>query len=416
MHARPKTVYALSFVLLGFALLYSIHWSYAEWQRSSYALGLGGSAVFLFLAFVPGVLAIVYHMVTVTQRRQQNIIAVDKYYVWRNTTRSMKRKHQEGIDRGEDPLKEYGPVSANVATILLVAVFLFVAIVATYTKWHGNALQGIVYAGLGAYISVLYYMVARLYASALSSRFLMSSAIGSASAVAMGWVFASGGLGILGLSTKTWGMTTVLFLTGLFHKWAIDALRRRARQLFGQPEPETVELSLNAVEGVDDVHADLLNEYGVTTVQGLATAEPGELCDRTLLPLDRIADWIDQAILITHLKKNITQARALGIRGAVDLVRIYEQAQADPNGGMPKLLDDLAKRCGDIPRAAIDAIADRLRNDYQVSLVDELRQGAPDTVADVPAVVGKVVTELKTNYTFFGGQPPSEVKLDIRSR
>lgn len=410
MHARPRLVYALSFLLLGFALLYSIHWSYADWRRSSYAFGLGGGAIFLFLAFVPGILAIVYHLVTVTQRRQQNIAAVDKYYKWRNETRSVKREHQKGLDRGEDPLKDYGPVSANVATILLVAVFLFVAIVATYTTWNGNALQGIVYAGLGAYVSVLYYMVARLYASALSSRFLMSSAIGSASSLAMGWVFAAGGLGILGVDAKTWGVTTVLFLTGLFHRWAFDALRRRARKLFGQPEPETVELPLNSVEGVDDVHADLLNEYGVTTVQGLATAEPGELCDRTLLPLDRIGDWIDQAILITHLKKNITQARDLGIRGAIDLVKIYENVTT--NAAMGTLLDELATRCK-VPRAAIDAIAHRLSHDYQVALVEEMREGVAEPTSDV---VGKVVKELKTNYTFFGGQPPSEVKLDIRAR
>jgi heme exporter protein D len=176
MEARPKLVYTLSFLLLGFALLYSIDGTKLTWKFWQYRVSLGGSAVFLFLAFVPGVLAIVYHLVTVTQRRNQNIKMVQEYYKWRNETRPTKRPHQIAIDRGVDPLEGYGPVSANSATILLVAVFLFIAIVTTYTKWTGTPLQGIVYAGLGAYISVLYYTVARLYASALSSRFLIAAA------------------------------------------------------------------------------------------------------------------------------------------------------------------------------------------------------------------------------------------------
>jgi hypothetical protein len=173
-------------------------------------------------------------------------------------------------------------------------------------------------------------------------------------------------------------------------------------------------MPLNTVTGVDDVHADLLNEYGVTTMQGLATAEPGELCDRTLLPLDRIADWIDQAILIEYLKKNITKARELDIRSAIDVVKIHEKAQADANGVMSKLFDELATRCS-VPRGAIDAMAARLSDDYQVGLVYALREGK-EMNAPAPAVVGQVVNELKTNYTFLAGTPPSEVRLDIRSR
>lgn len=414
MEARPKLVYFLSSLLLAFALLYAADWSIAVAPFPTLTLGLGGSAVFLFLAFVPGVLAIVYHLVTVTQRRQQNIVIVNEYYKWRNGRTSAQREHQKAIDRGDDPLKDYGPVSANTATLLLTAVFLFVAIVASDPAWRGKPLQGIVYAGLGAYVSILYYMVGRLYASALSSRFLMSSAVGSASAVVMGWFFASTGFGVLEISAGSFALETVLFLTGLFHKWAFDALRRRARKLFGQAEPETAEMPLNAVEGVDDVHADLLSEYGVTTVQGLATAEPGELCDRTLLPLDRLADWIDQAILLVHLKKNIMHARALDIRGANDIVKIYKSAQANPSGSMATLLDEVAKRC-DVPRGAIDAMAERMRDDYQVGLVHALRQGEALT-PQLSTVVGQVVHELKTNYTFIGGQPPTQVKLDIQSK
>lgn len=378
---RALTAYALSFLLLAFAVVYSIDWSVTEWKFWTYRVTLGAPALFIFLALVPGILAIVYHFVTVVQRREQNKKAVKAYYLWLD---GRNRAHQQGLRRVEDVTKS--PISANAATILLVSVFLFVAVTAAYNQWWTGGLRGVVYAGLGAYVAVLYFMTSRLYASALSSRFLMASAIGSASAIVMGWVFAMIGISVFEANAKSFNFSAVLFLTGLFHKWAFDALRRRARKLFGQPEPETVELPINSIQGVDDVHADLLTEYGVSTVQHLATAEPGELCDRTLLPLDRITEWMDQAILILSLNKSIVPARSLGIRGATDLILIYNQAVADSTGPMAKLLDSLGEKIT-MPRASIDAIAQRLRDDYTVGLVYALRQGRelPKAVADTLA-------------------------------
>src|ERR1051325_4367763 len=452
MQLREKLAYALSSLLLLFPLLYSIDWYLRDWRISRYHITLGASEGFLFLAFVPGVLAVVYHLVTVRERRDQNIKDVDQYFIWlaghkpkreqqvvadrvKSTTKGPvsakaatllltavvlfvaiiaahkpKREQQVVADRVKSTTK--GPVSANAATLLLTAVFLFVAIIAGYTPgWKETTSAGIVYAGLGAYSSVLYYMVARLYASALSSRFLMSSAIGSASAVVMGWVFASIGLSVLGVDPKSFNLASVLFLTGLFHKWAFDALRRRARKLFGQPDPETIELPLDIIEGIDDVHADLLSEYGVSTVQHLATAEPGELCERTLLPLDRITDWIDQATLVCYLRKNILQARTLGIRGALDLVMTYDLALLEPAGAMSKLLDALAEKAS-TPRAALDSIAIRLRGDYSVALLYALQEGkeyAPAATTD--AVMPNLVRELSTNYDFVNGQATTQFEI-----
>lgn len=410
MTIRERLAYALSSLLLLFPLLYAIEWKLVDWKLWKYQISLGASEGFLFLAFVPGVVAVVYHLVTVRERREQNLADVKLYYAWLDG-RKAKRAHQ-GPDRV--PPASKGPVSANAATLLLTAVFLFVAIIAAYTKWSGTASAGIVYAGLGAYTSILYFMVARLYASALSSRFLMASAIGSASAVVMGWIFASIGVSVLAIDVKSFNVSTVLFLTGLFHKWAFDALRRRARKLFGQPEPETVELPIDAIEGIDDVHADLLSEYGVSTVQHLATAEPGELCERTLLPLDRITDWVDQAILVTYLKKQILSARALGIRGALDLVGIYEKAAVEPAGPMSKLLDSLAEKAS-MPRAAIDAIASKLRSDYTVGLLYAVQEGKEyETPSASDQFVPIVARELSAKYDFVKGEEATQYKITLR--
>jgi hypothetical protein len=408
MKSKAKHVYVLAFLLLAFPVLYSIDWKVTHWKLWTYRLTLGAPAGFIFLALVPGVLAIVYHLVTVVQRRKQNHAAVDAYYEW---LESRSRGHQKGLKRIADVTP--GPVSANAATIMLVAVFLFVAIIAGYTHWDGG-LRGIVYSGLGAYVAVLYFMTSRLYASALSSRFLMSSAIGSASAIVMGWVFGRIGASVFGADANSLNLSMVLFLTGLFHKWAFDALRRRARKLFGQPDPETVELPINTIEGVDDVHADLLSEYGVSTVQHLATAEPGELCERTLLPLDRIAEWMDQAILVTSFNKNIVASRALGIRGAIDLVLIYDQASAEsPAGPMSKLLDSLGEKIT-MPRASIDAIAKKFRDDYTVGLIYALREGRDLPKVAAETLVPGVAKELAAHYDFVSGTPPAAVKMEIK--
>lgn len=411
MKIREKMAYAWSSLLLLFPLLYAIEWKLVDWKLWQYQITLGATEAFLFLAFVPGVVAVVYHLVTVRDRRDQNRADVELYYAWLDG-RKARRGHQ-GPERVKATSK--GPVSANAATLLLTAVFLFVAVVAAYvTGWRNKPSAGIVYAGLGAYTSVLYFMVARIYASALSSRFLMSSAIGSASAVVMGWVFASIGVSLMGINVTGFNAMAVLFMTGLFHKWAFDALRRRARKLFGQPEPESFELPLDSIEGIDDVHADLLTEYGVTTVQHLATAEPGELCERTLLPLDRITDWIDQAILVTYLKKQILSARALGIRGALDLVQIYEKAAVEPSGPMSKLLDSLAEKAS-MPRAAVDAIAIRLRGDYSVGLVFAVQEGKEyETPSASDQFVPIVARELSAKYDFVKGEEATQYKITLR--
>jgi hypothetical protein len=381
-----------------------------DWKFWNYHVTLGASAAFIFLAFVPGILAVVYHLVTVGERREQNKADVKLYFDWL-AARAAKRPHQQ--TKRVDPYT-VGPVSANAASLLLTAVFLFVAIIAAYANWRSTPLMGVVYAGLGAYSSILYFMVARLYASALSSRFLMSSAIGSASAVVMGWVFASIGLSVFAIDDKSFNLATVLFLTGLFHKWAFDALRRRARKLFGQPDPTTVELPLDIIEGVDDVHADLLTEYGVSTVQHLASAEPGELCERTLLPLDRVVGWIDQAILVMYFKTNIIAARGVEIRGAIDLVLTYDRALLDLQGATSKLLDTLAEKTS-IPRAGIETLAAKLRSDYTVGLLYALQEGKEYVaVSSTDQVVPIIAKELSTHYDFVNG--PATTQFVIQRR
>lgn len=341
---------------------------------------LQASGFFFSLGLLPGAIGIVYHIVTATGRRSKGRETIQLYYTFRNSR--PEARAQEKISSRMAQESSTDPLGAIAASLFLTGIFLLIAVFAGFeaSEQKGsaayNGVIGMMYAGIGAYVAVLYYMVARLYANALSSRFMMTSALRTASAVAIGWVF-----GIVGVtmfagvpasgdnaSKEALGSHAVLFMVGLFHNMAIESLRKRASKLFGSPEQEE-DLPVTLVDGIDDTTSDLLTEYGVSSIQHLSTSEPGDLCDRTLLPLDRILDWIDQALLIRYLRRNINAARGIGIRGAINLALVHAANDT-------KLLTSIGDKVN-MPVAAIDNIGRELRADYMVALIYELQQGKP---------------------------------------
>jgi hypothetical protein len=341
---------------------------------------LDATGFFFSLGVLPGAIAILYHLLLANTRRAHGREMLQQYYAFRNS-RTYARVQDRAEVRAEG--EENGPTGAIAAALFLTGIFLLIAVFAGYEASEqkgaaANGVQGMMYAGLGSYVAVLYYMVARLYANALSSRFIVTSALRTSSAVALGWVFGIVGVtafvgeptaGAGGQGTAALAGNAVLFLVGLFHNMAIDSLRSRARKLFGSTAIDSDEVAITAVEGIDDTTAELLAEHGVATIQHLATTEPGDLCDRTILPLDRVVDWIDQALLIRYVKTNINMARGLGIRSATDLALVHMRNDT-------ALMNSLAEKSG-MPAAAIDHIARELRDNYLVALIYELQQGVP---------------------------------------
>ena len=358
---------------------------------------LQATAFFFSLGLLPGAIGICFHIVTAATRRQKGHEAIHQYYAFR-ASRDQARKQERAVSTVDQTSSD--PLGAISASLFLTGIFLLIAIFAGFEASDQrsaayNGVQGMMYAGLGAYVAVLYYMVGRLYANALSSRFLLTSALRTASAVVIGWVFGIVGVAALvepgnagTTSTGALASNGVLFLIGLFHNSAIDMMRTRAMRIFGRAEQDDDGVALTSIEGIDVTTADLLAEYGVGSVQHLATAEPGELCDRTLLPLDRIVDWIDQAMLVRYLRKNIVTARALGMRGAINLAIVHMRTDGRPDSDETKLLTSLAEKVG-LPFAAIDTIGREMRNEYMVGLIYELQQGRPfpalPTAANAPA-------------------------------
>jgi len=403
------------FVVLTMSIVFAImpFLFVTKFEAGGYKINdLQATAFFFSLGLLPGAIGICFHIVTAATRRQKGHEAIHQYYAFR-AGRDQARKQERAVSSVDQTNAD--PLGAISASLFLTGIFLLIAIFAGFEAGEQraiaayNGVQGMMYAGLGAYVAVLYYMVGRLYANALSSRFLLTSALRTASAVVIGWVF--GLVGITALvepvaagttSTGALASNGVLFLIGLFHNSAIDMMRTRAMRIFGKAQEEDDGVALTSIEGIDVTTADLLAEYGVGTVQHLATAEPGELCDRTLLPLDRIVDWIDQAMLIRYLRKNIVTARALGIRGAINLAIVHMRTDGRPESDESKLLTSLAEKVG-IPFAAIDTIGREMRNEYMVGLIYELQQGRPfpamTTAAGTPAPAPAASTAPKVPIT-----------------
>ena len=261
-----------------------------------------------------------------------------------------------------------------------------------------KAMNGFIFAALGAFVSVMWRMIKRINSNALTARFLFTAALRSAIAMMIG--LAAGQFDLFGFLNPNGPRETVLFLTGLFTDWALDALRSRAKTVFDPTSNQTVDqLPLNMVDGLDDGVIDILDEIGIWDIQHLATCEPGELTLRTLYPFNRVADWIDQAVLINYFRRNIPAARDLGIRGAIDLMLVYSYIvegkkpgtinSAPPPDPPPpdtpppadtsyavrasRTLDELATR-SKISRDALEMICVNLWLDYTVEQLYRFRQ------------------------------------------
>jgi hypothetical protein len=254
------------------------------------------------------------------------------------TSRQRDIKHMESLHR---PTWN----EAIAAALLLTGVFFIVA-----SAEGKEDFNGLVFAGYGAYTSTLWLMLVRLNANALSPRFLLNSALKASIAMLIGFMVSTSGLLEPPGNVKFLGF---YFLIGLFHSWAMKALKRTAMVTFGVTQTSAADLPVQLLEGVDDGAVDVLEELGVTSMQHLATMHGPEACGRSLYPRNRVLDWIDQSILAMHTNGRINDLRALGIRSAYALITIANHSvqwcgdRRTPLGdGAYELFEDAARRLG----------------------------------------------------------------------
>jgi hypothetical protein len=325
--------------------------------------------IFFGLATLPGLIGLVNYISSQRTR----------YELQKDALRQLQ--HDSSNPEMTDPSKfEPTLVSWLTGSLLLTGVFMIVAVLARFADRGTLQIDGIVYAGYGAYVATLWFMLGRLNAHALSPRFLVNSAIKAAIAILIGFI-ASTSLdffkpapagGAAGTVTST---HMLLFMVGFFHDWALGYIRKKAVEVFQANQNAATELPVGMIEGVDDAAADLLDEMGISSVQHLATQNPLELSMRSLYPIKRVIDWVDQALLTLYFHEKIVAARELGIRGVAEFVAIYMHASGLLEGSQKEaqeLMTALAQKLG-MSEAALYLMADACRHDDAVKFVYNLR-------------------------------------------
>lgn len=278
------------------------------------------------------------------------------------------------------------------------APFTYLPVLPVSDAPSSEGLRGLVFAGYGVFVYTLISIIRRIQAAALSSEFLLSTAMRAVVMMTIG--FTAGEVGFFTDVGTPAQALLVYFSLGAFPNWGYDALRTKAKGLLKPRHAGEEQLPLEMVDGLDAPLVDRLEELGISDVQHLATSDPVDLTLYTLFPLHRIVDWIDQAILITYLRDKVSVARQLGLRGAIDMRSAYLQAMqpalplrrpdgpasplgmetdaqlvlpvpSDPSTRARTVLQELAIR-GGLGIQSVYVMGDSLANDFHVLLLANL--------------------------------------------
>jgi hypothetical protein len=197
--------------------------------------------------------------------------------------------------------------------------------------------QPLTYAFLGAYFFSL---------QMLFRRYVRKDLRGSAYvAVAMRIILAVIGTGVAvvavqllnpGVSERS--LLIVGFTIGVFPKVALQIVQTAFRQATGLVvKGLRTESPLSALDGLTVWHEARLEEEDIENVPNMATADIVELFLSTRIPPNRLIDWVDQAILFTHLSPGRDekdrssrkleehprgQLRSIGVRTATSFVEL----------------------------------------------------------------------------------------------
>jgi hypothetical protein len=172
----------------------------------------------------------------------------------------------------------------------------------------------------------------------------------------------------------------IAFLTGIVPDTALYRLREFSRAALGswkQLNSLFEPLPLTNLDGIDLYDRARLETEGVTNIESLAHHDLVDLMLQTRIPVPRLVDWTDQAILYLHLgidadnadskgRSALDRLRLHGIRTATDLEQAYAAALArdgDVEGDNVRELLDLLPPEGDGEPPRLRVILDVVRDE-----------------------------------------------------
>jgi hypothetical protein len=159
-----------------------------------------------------------------------------------------------------------------------------------------------------------------------------------------------------------------------------NTVLRRIRDVGGprqKAEKDELQMQspLSQLDEVDVYERTRLEEEGITSVQALARHDLVDLILSSRIPVPRLIDWVDQAILLQHVPERAAQTlRGLGIRTATD----YLQVAADERA-FDHVSSVLAKE-GDLNAELLQIV---LNGDEWLSYIENWRQHDGTTAIQV---------------------------------
>jgi hypothetical protein len=141
------------------------------------------------------------------------------------------------------------------------------------------------------------------------------------------------------------------FVIGVFPRVAWQVIQAAVKRFTGAAlllPTLQAQLPISDLDGLTVWHEARLEEEDIENIPNMSTADLVDLLINTRFPPDRLIDWVDQAILYTHLgpaaKKDEPGAREIlrlhGIRTASSLIEVYERSEKHrTTEALEKILD-----------------------------------------------------------------------------
>ncbi|MBI5477103.1 MAG: hypothetical protein HY964_10260 [Ignavibacteriales bacterium] len=165
-----------------------------------------------------------------------------------------------------------------------------------------------------------------------------------------------------------------------------DMLRQTVVKKFEvkDKEKEGEPPTLQKLQGMTTEVIERLEEEGITSVQGLAMANPVKLLLKTNFEWTMILDLMDQALLFNYVGDKYEKLRTLGIRSSIEVAEIQDYLyDEDPKEKMKgeKIIELVAAKLEE-DKQGIYKLVDTIAEDPQVLFIWELWEEAFSKVGE----------------------------------
>jgi hypothetical protein len=247
--------------------------------------------------------------------------------------------------------------------------------------------EPITYAFLGAYFFSLQMLFRRYVREDLRKTAYVAVSLRIILALIGTWAVVTA-IKATGQARNSWSLAVIGFVIGVFPRVAWQFIQGFTKTIitkfkFGTAVLPSLEsrLPVSDLDGLTVWHESRLEEQDIENIPNMASAEIVDLMIATRFPPDRIIDWVDQAILYTHLGPPQSESekkgdgssrreklRLNGIRTATSLIEAFAKAQKRPDRKqVTKLLSDASS-------SHIQSLIDAIQTEPNLELICNWRR------------------------------------------